>query len=64
MIVKLQTEHYWEFLSFKGGCTCSSESSLVKKPHCWKSHALAQLSLILLLLMISEHVRTLNMQFI
>ena len=30
MIVKLLTEHHLEFLSFKGGCTGSSESILVK----------------------------------
>ena len=42
MIVKLLTEHQLEFLSFKGGCTGSSESTLVKIPHCWKSHAVAQ----------------------
>ena len=41
MIVKLLTEHHLEFLSFKGGCRCSSESTLVKMPHCWKSHATA-----------------------
>ena len=44
MIVKLLTERHLEFLSLKGGCTGSSESTLVKIPHCWKSHALAQLS--------------------
>ena len=38
MSVKLLTEHYFEFLSLKGGCTGSSESALVKMPHCWKSH--------------------------
>ena len=43
MIVKLRTEHHLEFLSLKGGCRGSSESTLVKMPHCWKSHALAQL---------------------
>ena len=43
MIVKLLTEHHLEFLSFKGGCRDSSESTLVKMPHCWKSHALAQI---------------------
>ena len=37
MSVKLLTEHLLEFLSLKGGCTCSSESTLVKMPHCWKS---------------------------
>ena len=42
MIVKLLTEHHLEFLSLKGGCRGSSESTHVKIPHCWKSHALAQ----------------------
>ena len=35
--VKLLTEHHLEFLSFKGGCTGSSTSTLVKIPHFWKS---------------------------
>ena len=26
-----------------GGCTGSSESTLVKMPHCWKSHVAAQM---------------------
>ena len=43
MIVKLLTEHHLVFLSLKGGCTGLSESTYVKMPHCWKSHALAQL---------------------
>ena len=43
MIVKLLTEHDLEFLSLKGGCTGSSESKFVKMPHCWKSHAAAQI---------------------
>ena len=42
MIVKLLTKHHLEFLSFKGGCRGSSESTHDKMPHCWKSHALAQ----------------------
>ena len=42
MIVKLLNEHHLEILSFKGGCTDSSESTLVRMPHCWKSHATAQ----------------------
>ena len=41
MIVKLLTEHHLEFLSLKGGCRGSSESTHVKMPHCWKSHAAA-----------------------
>ena len=43
MIVKLLTERHLEFLSLKGGCRGSSESTLVKVSNCWKSHALAQL---------------------
>ena len=31
-----------EFLSLKGGCTASSDSTLVKMPRCWKSHVAAQ----------------------
>ena len=41
MIVKLLTEHHLKYLSLKGGCTGPSESTHVKMPHCWKSHALA-----------------------
>ena len=41
MSVKLLTEHHLEFLSLKGGCTGSSKSTLVKMPHCWKSHVVA-----------------------
>ena len=43
MIVKLLTEHHLEFLRLKGGCTGLSESTLVKTPHCWKSHVTAYL---------------------
>ena len=43
MIVRLLTEHHLESLIFKGGCTGSSESTLVKMPHCWKSHVTAHL---------------------
>ena len=43
MIVMLLTEQLVDFLSLKGGCTCSSESTLVKMPHCWKSHVTANL---------------------
>ena len=43
MNTKLLTKHHLEFLSLKGGCTYSSESTLVKMPHCWKSHVVAQL---------------------
>ena len=37
MTIKLLTEGHLEFLSLKGDCTGSSESTLVKMPHCWKS---------------------------
>ena len=42
MGVKLLTEQHLEFLSLKGGCTCSSESTLVKMQHCRKSHVAVQ----------------------
>ena len=44
MTVKLLTEQHLEFLSLKGGCAGWSKSTLVKMPHCWKSHVTAQLS--------------------
>ena len=43
MNVELLAEQHLEFLSFKGGCTGWSESTLVKMPHCWKSHVMAHL---------------------
>ena len=43
MIVKLLTEHHLENLSLKGGCTGSSETTLVKMPRCWKSRVVAQM---------------------
>ena len=43
MSVKLLTEHYFEFLSLKGGCTGLSEPTLIKMPHCWKSHVAAHI---------------------
>ena len=43
MTAKLMTEHHLEFLSIKGGGTGTYESTLVKMPHCWKSHVMAQL---------------------
>ena len=32
---KLLTEHHLEFLNLKGGCKCSSESTLFKMPYCY-----------------------------
>ena len=46
MSVKLLIEHNLEFLSLKGGCTGLPESTLVKMPHCWKSHVMAQLYMV------------------
>ena len=43
MTVKLLTEHHLEFLSLKGVCIGSSESTLVKMHHCRKSHVTAQM---------------------
>ena len=43
MIVKLLTGHHLEFLSLKGGCSGSSESTLVKMSNCRKSHAAAHM---------------------
>ena len=42
MSVKLLSEHHFEVLSLKRGCTGTSEPTLVKMPHCWKSHVTAQ----------------------
>ena len=43
MIVKLLAEHHLEFVILKGGGRGSSESTHVKNPHFWKSHALVQI---------------------
>ena len=43
----LLTEHHLEFLRFKGGCTGSSETTLVKMTHCWKSHVAAQIKILM-----------------
>ena len=48
MTGKLLTEHHLKFLSLKGGCTGSSESTLVEIPHGWKSHAAAHFAFPLL----------------
>ena len=46
MSVKLLTKHHLEFLSLKGDRTGSSESILVKMPHCWKSHVTAHIFIV------------------
>ena len=38
-------EHNLEFLILKGCCTGLSESTLVKTPHCWKSHVIAHINI-------------------
>ena len=43
LTLKLLTGHDLDLLSFKWGCTGLYESTLVKMPHCWKSHARAQI---------------------
>ena len=43
MSVKLLTEQCLEILSLKGGCTGSSEATLVEMPRCWKSLVTAHL---------------------
>ena len=45
MNIKLLTEYHLEFLSLKGGFIGSSETTLVKMPHRWKSLVTAQLCL-------------------
>ena len=45
MSVKLLTQQHLEFMSLKGGCTGSSESTLVKMPHCWQSCVAAHMLL-------------------
>ena len=46
MAVKLLTEHHLEFRSLKGGYRGSSESTLVKMPHSWKSHVAAHFTMV------------------
>ena len=43
MNIKLLTKNHWEFLSLTGGCTGLPESTVVKMPHCWKSHVVNKL---------------------
>ena len=53
MITKLLTEHHLKFLSLTEGCIGSPESTLVKMPHNWKSHALAHYVIIVISFLIS-----------
>ena len=45
MTVMLLTEHNLEFVSLKGDCTGSRESTHVNIAHCWKSHVVAHVAL-------------------
>ena len=46
---KLLTEQHLEFLSLSRGCTGLSVSTLVRMPHCWKSHVMAHMLHVLFL---------------
>ena len=43
MTLKLLAKHHLEFLSLKEGCRGLSKSTLVKIPHCWESHVMADM---------------------
>ena len=43
MSVKLLIKHHLDYRSLKGGCTGSSESTLVKIPHYWKPYVAAHM---------------------
>ena len=45
MNVQLLAEQHLEFLSLEEGCTGWPESTLVKMPHCWKSHVITHILL-------------------
>ena len=51
MIINLLIEQHLEFLSLKGGGTGSAESTLIKIPHCWKSHVVVQIVCLVLVLL-------------
>ena len=55
MNIKLLTEHHLECISLTGGCTGSSESTLLKMPHCWKSHVAVQLLNVMFLFPDKKH---------
>ena len=57
MSVKLLTEQHSEFLNLKGGCTGSSESTLVKTPYCWKSHVVAKILKTMILLVLHKDLK-------
>ena len=46
MIIKLLNEHNFKFVSLRGGCRGSYESTFVKMPHCWKPYVTAHFTII------------------
>ena len=64
MTVKLLTEHHLEFPSLKGGYTGSSESTLVKMSHCWKSHVAAHLYFQIILSYVKQYKLLIFFKFI
>ena len=60
MTVKRLTEHHLEFRSLKGDYTGSSESTLVKMPHCWKSHVVAHMDRHEILVLIADAQKLMN----
>ena len=63
MTDKLLTEQHLEFLSLKGGCTVSSESTLVKMPHWRKSHSAVHivcLAILTILCQIEDNANLIN----
>ena len=64
MAVKLRTEHHLEFLSFKGGFTGTSESTLVKIPHCRKLHVTVHLLMSMAGSKPEDNVKPLHSQFL
>ena len=47
MAVKLMTENNLEIISLIGGCRGSSDSTLIKMPHRWKSNVAAHIVFVL-----------------
>ena len=61
---RLQSEQHLEFLSCTGGCTGSSESTLVKRPHCWKSLVTAHIFSLFILSMKRKNARSVRVTMV
>ena len=66
--VKLLIEHNSGFFSITGGCTGSSEYTLAKLPHYWKTHVAAHVPYARVLLVywpeVADHVdMTINREY-